>query len=73
MKGRGRETGNTTLQRDRIFALVLFKITLTDQEVGPAGQRQSGGETGKRFLVLFRINEQEQELAKNMSNTFYII
>ena len=41
-----------TLQIGRLFGLVLFKRKVTDKEVGPPGQRQSG--TTKRFLVLFR-------------------
>ena len=53
-----------TLQRGRIFGLVLFKRRVTDQEVGHAGQRQSGAGAGKRFLVLFRIIEEDQELAE---------
>ena len=51
-----------TLQRGRIFEMVLFKRRVTDQGAGPAGQRQSGARAGKRFLVLFRIIEQDQEL-----------
>ena len=31
-----------TLQRGKIFGLVLFKRRVTDQEVGPALRRQSG-------------------------------
>ena len=54
-----------TLQSSRIFGMVLFKRRVTDQEVGPAGQRQSGAGAGKRFLVLFRIIERDQELVKN--------
>ena len=60
-----REPGNKTLQRGKIFGLVLFKIGVTDQEGRPAGQRQSGAGTGKGFQVLFRIIEQDQELVKN--------
>ena len=30
-----------TLQRGRIFGMVLFKKRVTDQEVRPVGQRQS--------------------------------
>ena len=56
------EPGNMILQRGKIFRLVLFKRRVTDQEVGPAGQRESGAGAGKRFLVLFRIIEQDQEL-----------
>ena len=41
---------------------------VTDQEVGPAGQRQSGAGAGKRFLVLFRMIEQDQELVKKVGN-----
>ena len=45
--GRGwREPGNMTLQRGRIFGLVLFKRRITDQGVGPAWQRQSGARAG---------------------------
>ena len=55
-----------TLQRGRIFGLVLFKRRVTDQEVGPAGQRESGAGAGKRFLVLLRIIEQDQELIKKI-------
>ena len=33
-----REPGNMTLQRGRIFGLVLFKRKVTDQEERPAGQ-----------------------------------
>ena len=45
--GRGwREPGNMILQRGRIFGLVLFKIRVTDQGVGPAWQRQSGAGAG---------------------------
>ena len=59
-----REPGNMTLQRGRIFGLVLFKRKVTDQEGRPAGQRQSGAGAGRIFLVLFRIIEQDQELVK---------
>ena len=62
-----REPGNMTLQRDRIFGLVLFKTKVTDQEGRPAGQRQSGAGAGRIFLVLFRIIEQDQELLKKNS------
>ena len=48
-----------TLQRGRIFGLVLFKKRVTDQGVVPPGQRQSGAGAGKRFPVLFRIIEQD--------------
>ena len=51
-----------TLQRGRIFGLVLFKRK--DQEERPAEQRQSGAEAGRIFLVLFRVIEQDQELVK---------
>ena len=54
-----------TLQRGRIFGLVLFKRRVTDQEVGPAGQNESVAGTGMRFLVLFRIIEQDQEFVKS--------
>ena len=50
-----------TLQRGRIFGQVLFKRRVTEQEVGPAGQKQSGAGAGKRFRVLFRIIEQDQD------------
>ena len=62
-----------TLQRGRIFGLVLFKRKVTDQEGRPAGQRQSGAGAGRIFLVLFRIIEQDQELVKNSEKSFYII
>ena len=62
-----------TLQRGRIFGLVLFKRKVTDQEGRPAGQRQSGAGAGRIFLVLFRIIEQDQELVKNSEMSFYII
>ena len=52
-----------TLQRGRIFGLVLFKRKVTDQGVKPAGQRQLGAGAGERFLVLFRIIKQDRELA----------
>ena len=61
-----REPGNMTLQRGRIFGLVLFKRKVTDQEGRPAGQRQSGAGAGRIFLVLFRIIEQDQELVKKI-------
>ena len=51
-----------TLQRGRIFGLVLFKRRVTDQGVGPAGQRQLVAGAGERFLVLFRMIKQDQEL-----------
>ena len=54
--GRGwKEPGNMSLQRGRIFGLVLFKRKVIDQDVGPAGRRQSGAGVGKRFLVLLGI------------------
>ena len=37
---------------------------VTDQEGRPAGQRQSGAGAGNKFLVLFRLIEQDQELVK---------
>ena len=55
-----------TLQRGRIFGLVLFKRRVTDQEVGPAGQRESGAGAGKIVLVLLRIIEQDQEFFKKI-------
>ena len=60
-----REPGNKTLKRGRIFLLDLFKKRVPDQEGRPAGQRQSGAGAGKRFMVLFRIIEQDQELLQN--------
>ena len=60
--GGWREPGNKTLQRGKIFSLVLFKKRVSDQEGRLAGQRQSGAGAGKRFLDLFRIIEQDQEL-----------
>ena len=60
-----------TLQRGRIFGLVLFKRKVTDQEGRPAGQRQSGAGAGRIFLVLFRIIEQDQELVKIVKSNFY--
>ena len=51
-----------TLQRGRIFGMVLFKRRVTDQEVGPAGQRHLGTGAGKIFLVLFQIIEQDHDL-----------
>ena len=39
---------------------------VTDQEGKPAGQRQSGAGAGKRFLVLFRVIKQDQELVKKI-------
>ena len=53
-----------TLQSDRIFEVVLFMRSITDQEGGPARQRQLGAGAGKIFLVLFRIIELDQELVK---------
>ena len=58
-----REPGNMILQRGRILGLVLFKRRVTDQGVGPAWQRQSGAGAGEGFLVLFKIIEQDHELA----------
>ena len=59
-----------TLHRGRIVGLVLFKRRVTGQEMEPAGQRQSGAGVGMRFLVLFRIIEQDQELVKINLNSF---
>ena len=53
-----------TLQRGRIFGLVLFKRKVADQEGRPAGKRQSRAGAGRIFLVLFRIIEQDKELVK---------
>ena len=60
-----REPGNLTLQRGRLLGMVLFKRRVTGQEVGPAGQRQSGAGAGKIHLVLFRVTEQDRELVTN--------
>ena len=51
------------LQRGRILGLVLIKRRVSYQEVGHEVQRQSGAVAGEPFLVLFRIIEQDQELA----------
>ena len=59
-----------TFQRGRILELVLFKRRETYQEVGPAGQRQLGAGAGKRFLVLFRKIEKDQELVKKDQSVF---
>ena len=59
-----REPWNINLQRGRIFGLVLFKRRVTDQEVGLAEQRQLVARAGMRFLVLYRIIEQDLELVK---------
>ena len=65
-----RQPGNKSLQRGKIFGLVLFKVGVTDQEGRPARQRQSGAEAGKRFLVLFRITEEDKELVKIVITLF---
>ena len=57
--------------RGRIFGLVLFKRRVTDQKVGPAGQRESGAGAGKIFLVLLRIIEQDQEFFKKMNKSHF--
>ena len=63
-----------TLLRGRIFGLVLFKRRVTDQGVGPAGQRRSGAGAGERVLVLDIIIDQEQELAsKYLKKKFFLI
>ena len=65
-KGRGwREPGNKTLQRERLFLLVLFKKGVPDQKGRPAGHIKLGAGAVKRFLVLFRIIEQDKELVQN--------
>ena len=53
------------LQKGRIFGLVQFKRRVADQRVGPAWQRQSGAGAGagEGFLVLFKMIEQNHELA----------
>ena len=51
-----------TLQRGRIFGLILLKKRVSDQRVGPARQRQTGAGAGGRFLVLFIIIKQDQEV-----------
>ena len=43
--------------------MVLFKRRVSDQGVGPAGQRQLGAGAGERFLGLIRIIKQDQEPA----------
>ena len=58
----GKEPGNINLQRGRLFGMVLFKKRVSDQGVGPAGQRQSGAGAGERFLVRFGIIKLDQEL-----------
>ena len=40
-----------TLQRGRIFKLVLFKKKVSDQEVGPADQIQSGAGLSRREIA----------------------
>ena len=62
---KNREPGNMNLERGRIFGLVLFKIRVSDQGVGHAGQRQSGAGAGMRFMVLLRIIEQDKKLLKS--------
>ena len=46
--------------------MVLLKMTITDQGVGPAWQRQSGART-ERFPVLFGLIKLDQELKLNSS------
>ena len=46
--------------------MALFKRRVSDQGVGPAGQRQSGAGAGKRFLVRFRIIVQDLKLEQNI-------
>ena len=58
-----REPGNMNLQRGKIFGLFMFKRRVSDQGVGPAGQKYSGAGSGERFQVPFKIIEQDQVLA----------
>ena len=68
------EPGEKTLQRGRIYGLVLLMRRATDHEGRPAWQRQAEAEAGKKFLGLFRLIEQDQELVKkNMQQLFQII
>ena len=62
-----------TFQRGRIFRLVLFKRRVSDQGLGPAGQRQSGAGPGMRFLAQLRIIEQDQELTVKYLKSFKVI
>ena len=50
--------------------LGLSKRRVSDQGVGPDRQRQLGAGIGERFLVLFRVIEQNRELALNSSKSF---
>ena len=67
----GGEPGNMTLLRHMIFDLVLFRRRVTEQEVFPAGQRQSGAVAGKRFLVLYRISDQDNTAVHQPSAKYY--
>ena len=55
-----------TLKRGRLFGLVLFKRRVSDQGVGPAGQKQSGAGAGEKYRVLFRIIKQDNKLVYNL-------
>ena len=59
------------LKKSRIFGLVMFKRRVTDQYVGPTGQRHPGAGAGKGFLFLFRMIEQDQELVKIIKSLLY--
>ena len=46
------------------MGLVLLKRRITDQDVGPAEQRQPEAGAIKGILVLFRMIQQDQEVEK---------
>ena len=55
-------------ERQDIWTGSVQEKSITDQEAGPAGQKQLGAGAGKRFLVLFRIIEKDQEYVKQNKN-----
>ena len=48
--------------------MIMFEIKkkITDKEVGPAWQRQSGARAERYSLFLFGLIEQDQELEENV-------
>ena len=69
--GGGGNQGRRLYREEEYFNWPCSRKRVPDQEGRPVGHRQSGAGAGKRFLILFRLIGQDQDLVIKKGKTHF--